>query len=93
MRLTIDAVSDADDYRDDFVLDFALLLGVWANGTTVLRRRDEFTIDFFREVPEFSHPTLVARALISPVVAFDLRDQLDETLQSYTEFSMPGEPE
>jgi len=86
-------VSDADDFRDDVIFDSALLLGVWANGTAVLRRRDEFTIDFLRDVPELSRLALVARALIPPAVAFDLRDQLGEALRSYTEFSMPGEPD
>ena len=78
--------SDAGDSSDDFVLDFALL-GVWANSTAVSRRKDEFTMDFFREVPELARPALVARALIPPEAAFDLRDQLDEALRGYTEFS------
>jgi hypothetical protein len=85
-------VSDADDSRDDVVFDSAMLLGVWANGTRVVRHRDEFTIDFLRDVPELPRPALVARALIPPAAAFDLRDQLDEELRSYTELSMPGEP-
>jgi len=85
-------VSDAEDSRDDLVLDPAMLLGVWANGTSVIRRHDEFMINFLRDVPELPRPVLVARALIPPAVAFDLRDQLEDTLRSYTELSMPGEP-
>jgi hypothetical protein len=85
-------VSDADDFRDDVVFDSAMLLGVWANATRVVRRREVFTIDFLRDVTELSRPVLVARALIPAVAAFDLRDQLGETLRSYTELSMPGEP-
>jgi hypothetical protein len=85
-------VSDADDFRDDVVFDSAMLLGVWANGTRVVRRSDEFTIDFLRDVAELPRPVLVARALVPPAAAFDLRDQLDDALRSYTEFSMPVEP-
>ena len=82
-------VSEPDDNADDFVLDTALVLGVWANGTNVLLRRDEITIDFLRDVPELPRALLVARALVPRRVAFDLRDQLDEILRSYTDHSMP----
>jgi len=86
-------MSEPDDARDDFVLDPAMLLGVWANGTSVVRRRDEFTIDFLRAVPELPRTVLVARALLPPIGAFDLRDQLDAALRSYTDSSMPMEPD
>lgn len=50
-----------------------------------------FTIDFNREVPSSPQVLLVARAIVLPHVAVDLRDQLDETWRGYTESSMPGD--
>ena len=85
--------SEPDDSLDDFVLDPAVLVGMWANSTRVRRGRDEFTLDFFRDIPERSRRALVVRALVSPVVAVELRDQLDEAWRGYSEWSMPKEPE
>jgi len=86
-------VSERDEPIDDFYVDPAVVVGVWANSTRVQRGRDEFTVDFRRHVPDPSRRFLVARALLSPAVAFELRDQLDGALQSYTEWSMPKEPD
>jgi hypothetical protein len=33
---------------------------------------------------------LVTRAIVSPNVALDLRDELDETWRDYTRWAMPG---
>lgn len=84
-------MSEPDEPIDDFYVDTAVVVGVWANSTRVQRGRDEFTVDFRRHVPERSRRLLVARALLSPAVAFELRDQLEGALQSYTEWSMPKE--
>lgn len=86
-------MSEADEPFDDLVLDFAVLVGVSANETRVHRVLNEFTIDFRRRVPDRSRPFLVARALVSPGVAVELRDQLDEAWRSYYESSMPGDPD
>ncbi len=82
-------MSEADEPFDDLVLDFAVLVGVSASATRVHRGLDEFTIDFLRRVPDRARPFLVARALVSPVVAIGLRDQLDDAWRSYSEWSMP----
>ena len=81
-------MSDSDAF-DDFVFDPVLTLGVWANGTRVLRGRDEFVVDFLRRIPEHSGLVLVARALVPPVAAIELRDQLDEAWRGYSDWSMP----
>jgi len=82
-------VSGPDDFVDDSVADPAVLVGMWANGTRVHRGRNEFTIDFVRHVPEPSYRVLVARAIVAPIVAVELRDQLDEAWRGYYELSMP----
>ena len=82
-------MSEPDDSFDDLVLDLTVLVGVSANSTRVHRGRNEFTIDFLRHVPDRSRPFLVARALVSPIVAVELRDQLDEAWRGYSEWSMP----
>ncbi|HEY4620507.1 MAG TPA: DUF3467 domain-containing protein [Gaiellaceae bacterium] len=82
-------MSEPDDYGDSGVLDPAMLVGVLANATRVSHGRDWFTLDFLRAVREVSQPILVARAVISPHVAFELRDQLDDALRRYSEWSMP----
>lgn len=63
---------------------------MWADLTDVHRGRGEFTVDFIREVPSPHGLLVVARAIVSPNVALDLRDQLDETWREYTRWSMPG---
>lgn len=83
-------MSESDESHDDAVLDPAVLIGVWANGTRVRRSRDELTTDFLRDVPESPRRFLVARALLPALAAFELRDQLDEALRDYTDFSMLG---
>ena len=85
-------VGEPEDSFDDLVLDLAVLVGISANTTRVHRGRDEFTVDFLRQVPDRSRPFLLARALISPVVAVELRDQLDEVWRGYSEWSMPESP-
>lgn len=93
-RTTYDRrVSEPEEPIHDFYVDPAVVVGVWANSTRVQLGRDEFTVDFRRHVPERSRRLLVARALLSPAVAFELRDQLEEELRSYTEWSMPKEPD
>lgn len=82
-------MSEPEGFLDDFTLDPTVLLGAWANSTSVRRGRDELTIDFLRDVPELSRHVLVVRALLPPVAAFELRDQLTEALRHYTEWSMP----
>jgi len=82
-------MSEPDNSFDDLVLDLAVLVGVSANATRVHRGRDEFSVDFLRHVPDRSRPVLVARALVSPVVAVELRDQLDDAWGGYSEWSMP----
>ena len=86
-------MSEGEEPFDDLVLDFAVLVGVSANATRVHRGLNEFTIDFRRRVPDRSRPFLVARALVSPVVAIELRDQLDEAWRAYSEWSMPEGPD
>jgi len=82
-------VSEPEDSFDDFALDSVVLVGVWGNRTRVHRGRDEFTVDFIRDIPERSRRVLVARAIVSPVAGLELRDQLDEAWRGYYEWSMP----
>jgi len=85
-------VSDSEHTPEDafdFSLDVTVLVGHWANSTRVYRGRDEFTIDFVRHVPAPVHRVLVARALLSPLLSVELRDQLDEAWREYSEWSMP----
>ena len=82
-------MSGPDDFVDDSLADPAVLVGMWANSTRVHRGRNEFTIDFVRHVPEPSCRVLVARAIVAPIVAVELRDQLDEAWRGYYELSMP----
>jgi hypothetical protein len=77
-------VSTADDDRDDVVLDPSLIVGTWANATRVHLGRDEITIDFRRRVPDTADPFRVARMLMPPLAAVELRDQLDELWWGYT---------
>ena len=81
-----------EDSFDDSALDPVVLVGVWANSTRVHRGRDEFTVDFIRDVPERSRSVLVARAVVAPIVGLELRDQLDEAWRGYYEWSMPKDP-
>jgi hypothetical protein len=64
---------------------------MWADSTRVHRGRDEFTIDFIRDVPAPRHRALVARAVLSPILAVELRDRLDDAWRAYSEWSMPEE--
>ena len=84
-------MSEHDDGSEDVLLDRAVLLGVWVNGTRAHLSRDEITIDFVREVAELPRPVLVARILTTPRAVFDLRDDLDEVSADYTHRSMPGD--
>jgi hypothetical protein len=81
-------VSDADDSLELYT-DPSVIVGVWADRTVVHRGRNEFTVDFIRQVPDPPGRVLVARAVMAPNVAADLRDQLDETWRGYHEWSMP----
>jgi hypothetical protein len=83
-------VSEPEDYADETAFDLLVLTGVWADATLVHRGRAEFTIDFVRQLPRQSGRLLVARAIVAPAVAVDLRDQLDEAWQRYSDWSMPG---
>ena len=85
-------MSNPDEPLDHLAFDPYVLIGVWANSTHVHRGRDELTIDFIRHVPDRARPVLVARALVSHVVAVELRDQLDEAWRGYHEWSMPEDP-
>lgn len=85
------AVSESEEFPEEAALDLVVLAGVWADATRVHRGRGEFTIDFVREVPRPPSYLLVARAIVAPVVAVDLRDQLDEAWRRYSDWSMPGE--
>ena len=83
-RRTLDSMSEVDDNRDDVVLDPALVVGTWANASHVRQGRDEITIDFLRRVPESSRLVRVGRMLVPPLVAVELRDQLDEIWRGYS---------
>ena len=71
-------MSEQDESFEPDALSPFVLVGSWANSTHVHRRRDEVTIDFIRHVPDRARPVLVARALVSHLVAVELRDQLDQ---------------
>lgn len=74
--------SDAFDYT---FVDPSVELGPWANLTRARRSRDEVTLDFLRRIPDDPRPVLVARVLVSPLVAVELRDALDEIWRDYTD--------
>ncbi len=80
-----------DDSPDPFdtYLEPGVALGAWANNTHVHRGRDEFTIDFIRHVPVTGQRVLVSRVVLAPVLAVELRDQLDQAWRGYSEWSMP----
>jgi len=61
-------VSEPHEPFDDYALDSIVLVGSWANRARVHRGRDEFTVDFIRDVPERSRHVLVARAVVAPIV-------------------------
>ncbi|MBA3433422.1 MAG: DUF3467 domain-containing protein [Actinobacteria bacterium] len=82
-------MSEPDSSFDDLVVDPSILPGVWTNETRVRIGRHEFTIDFVRRVPDDPRRFLVARAVMSAAVAFDLRDQLDDAWRRYADWSMP----
>ncbi len=69
-------MSEHDGLEDDVVLDLTVLVGMWADSTRVHRAQTEFTVDFVRNVPLPLGRALVARAVVTPVVAVELRDQL-----------------
>jgi hypothetical protein len=78
--------ADAFDY-----LDPAVLLGQWTDRTFVRRAPLIFTVDFVRDVPASAERFLVARMLMTPNAALDLRDQLDDAWRGYSEWSRPEE--
>jgi hypothetical protein len=80
-------MDEAGGSHDDVVLDPSVVVGTWANSSCVHRGRDELTIDFLRRVPEMSDPIRVARVLMSPIAAVELRDQLDQIWRGYSEWS------
>jgi len=82
-------MSERDDSYDDDALDPFVLVGSWANRTRVHRGRDEFTIDFIRNIPDPSRSVLVVRAIVAPIVGVELRDQLDAAWRGYHGWSMP----
>jgi len=86
-------VSEPEESFDDLLFDPFVVVGIWANSTRVHRGRHEFTLDFLRHVPDRPRPVLVTRAALPPGVAFELLDQLNEAWRSYSEWSMPKEPE
>jgi hypothetical protein len=73
---------DAIDYT---FVDPSVEVGQWANLTRARRGRDEVTLDFLRRVPDDPRPVLVARVLVPPLVAVELRDELDEIWRDYTD--------
>jgi hypothetical protein len=83
-------VSDRDDDLDDLGSDPLLLAGVWADWTRVHWGRSVFTIDLIRRVPDPLGRLLAARAVVAPIVALELREQLDATWKEYSDWSMPG---
>ena len=89
--LTFRSVSEHDDSMGYLYTDPLVLVGVWADRTYVHRGRNEITVDFIRHVPDPPGRVLVARAVVSPHVAADLRDQLDEAWRGYSAWSMPEE--
>lgn len=73
-------MSEEDDFLEELFSDPRVVVGVWADRTHVHRGRNEFTIDFVRHVPDPPGRALVARAIVPPNVAADLRDQLKRRL-------------
>jgi hypothetical protein len=85
-------VSDSEPLGDAFdYLDPAVLLGQWTDETAVRRGPVMFTIDFVRYVPASAERFLVARALLAPSTALDLRDQLGDAWHEYDEWSRSEE--
>jgi hypothetical protein len=86
-------MSDAGDNGDPFdsYLDLSQLVGVWADSTVVHRERDACAVDFIRVTPVSRERILVARVLVSPAVAVELRDGLDDAWRAYPGWSMPEE--
>ena len=84
-------MSDAEhsDEPFDTYFDPAVLLGQWTDRTLVHGGYAVFAIDFVRDVPVPFQRVLVARALVTPPLAADLRDQLDDAWRAYLETSMP----
>ena len=82
-------MSEHDDPLEDVVLDPAVVVGAWANGTRVYGARDEMTLDFSCRVPESGQAVRVARTMVPLRAAFTLRAQLDAVLRRYAQSSMP----
>lgn len=82
-------MSEPENAFDDLIPDLSALIGVFVGRTRVNRERDGLRVDFLRDIPEAVRPVLVDRVIIPPVAAFELRDQLDEALRSYSEWYMP----
>ena len=81
--------AEHSDEPFDTYFDPAVLLGQWTDRTVVHRGLVVFAIDFVRDVPVTGDRVLVARALLPPALAADLRDQLDAAWDAYLETSMP----
>ena len=75
----------------DAYVDAAVVLGQWVDRTLVRRDPGIFTIDFVRHVPAPAERFLVARVLLTPPAALDLRDPLDDACRGYSEWSTPKE--
>ncbi len=86
---SLGSLSEPDDAFDDLATDPAVIVGVWADSTLVRRGPTIFTVDFIRHVPDPVRRVLVARAMIPPNIALDLRDQIDSAWREYTRWSMP----
>jgi hypothetical protein len=83
-------VNHAEDPFDSY-LDVNLLVGVWSDTAVVHRERDVFAVDFIRASPAPDERILVARVLLAPAVAADLRDGLDDAWRAYSGWSLPEE--
>lgn len=83
------SVSEPYEPDDDVVLDPSVLVGAWANASRVSRGRDEVTIDFVRHALGEERPIRVARVLVPPLAAAELRDQLDDAWRGYHHWQMP----
>jgi hypothetical protein len=60
--------------------------GAWSNWTHVVLGKEEVTIDFaILEVGDPARGTLLARLVLSPDAAFELRDELVEAMAAYTD--------
>jgi hypothetical protein len=81
-------VSDSDRDEPFVYVDPAVLAGHWADRTVVHKGSGEFTIDFVRRTPDPHERVLVARAIVAPWVAMDLRDQIDKAWRGYPEWPM-----